>query len=552
MRKQDFLHGSVILIISALIAKVIGAFFKIPLTNIIGGIGMSYFSGAYGLFLPIYAVFVTGLSAASAKLTAENTVIYGIKGAKKVKKYALINFSLIGIAGTLLLIACSWPFSKYVIGDKNVFISMLIISPSVFFSCITAAYRGYFEGLRNMYPTALSQVAEGAAKLIAGLVMCSYVLSNEEFFMNKFAGICDDRYALAAAGAVAGVTLSSFAGMLYMILSDFFLKDPASDKGYLPESKMKSGHEFTRSLIKIIIPIAAGALITNLTSLVDLATIIRYTGRSIKNNYDYYIMRYGFIRDIGADNFASFLYGSFNGLAVTVFNLVPSVTNMFGKSILPSFTEAWTKKNHNELQKNAEAVLSVTGMISIPAALGILVLSKEILLFLFPSAVNEAEAAYQGLAFLAPGIALLSLSFPVFSMLQATGREDLPAKITAVGAAVKLAGNMIFINIKELNAAGAGIATTLCYGVIFFISMYKLAKHTGVSINYLRIFIKPLFAGVLCMASARLANDLMSGYLSQPVTLVCAIATGATVYAVSVYCLKKTQDNGKKVTCFTL
>ena len=72
MKNQSFLKGSVILIASAVIAKAIGALFKIPLTNMLGGVGMSYFSCAYGLFLPVYAVTATGLTTAVAKLTAEN------------------------------------------------------------------------------------------------------------------------------------------------------------------------------------------------------------------------------------------------------------------------------------------------------------------------------------------------------------------------------------------------------------------------------------------------------------------------------------------------
>ena len=164
MKRQDFLHCSAILIISAVLSKLIGAMFKIPLTNLIGGIGMGYFSGAYGLFLPIYAVFVTGLSAAAAKLTAETSIIYGTKGVKAVKKYSLLSFSAIGLAGSAVIVIFAKPFAEHVIENNDVYISLLIISPSVFFSCITAAYRGCCEGQKNMYPTAFSGRSARAAR----------------------------------------------------------------------------------------------------------------------------------------------------------------------------------------------------------------------------------------------------------------------------------------------------------------------------------------------------------------------------------------------------
>ena len=43
-----------LLTLSALTAKVCGALFRIPLTSLLGGRGMGYFSTAYGLFLPLY------------------------------------------------------------------------------------------------------------------------------------------------------------------------------------------------------------------------------------------------------------------------------------------------------------------------------------------------------------------------------------------------------------------------------------------------------------------------------------------------------------------
>ena len=73
LKKQDFIKGSLILMLSAVISKILGAVFKIPLTNILGGVGMSYFSCAYSIFLPVYALSVTGLSASVSRLTAQSS-----------------------------------------------------------------------------------------------------------------------------------------------------------------------------------------------------------------------------------------------------------------------------------------------------------------------------------------------------------------------------------------------------------------------------------------------------------------------------------------------
>ena len=125
MKKQGFLQCSAILIISVIVSKAVGALFRIPLANLIGGVGMGYFGGAYGLFLPIYAVFVTGLSSASARLMAESSVLYGASGEKAVKKYSLRSFGVVGVIGTVVIIVLARPFCMYIIESQQVYISVL-------------------------------------------------------------------------------------------------------------------------------------------------------------------------------------------------------------------------------------------------------------------------------------------------------------------------------------------------------------------------------------------------------------------------------------------
>ena len=117
MKKQNFLKGSIILMLSAIIAKALGAFFKIPLTNILGGVGMSYFSSAYSLFMPLYALTTTGLSSAVARMTAQSSAFGMYKNIKKIRRTAHIIFSLAGLAGSFVIFFLAKPFSKYSAGN---------------------------------------------------------------------------------------------------------------------------------------------------------------------------------------------------------------------------------------------------------------------------------------------------------------------------------------------------------------------------------------------------------------------------------------------------
>ena len=226
MKKQNFLKGSIILMLSAIIAKALGAFFKIPLTNILGGVGMSYFSSAYSLFMPLYALTTTGLSSAVARMTAKNITLGMYKNIRKIRLTAHIIFSSVGLAGSTIIFFLAKPFSAYSAGNPDGWLAAAMISPAVLFGCITAVERGYYEGMSNMYPTALSQAAEGIVKVTAGLWLCGYVSQNSSYFLEFFPDIHDVR-ALSAAAGILGVTLSSLGAVIFfMILSVFKVKTP--------------------------------------------------------------------------------------------------------------------------------------------------------------------------------------------------------------------------------------------------------------------------------------------------------------------------------------
>lgn len=281
-------------------------------------------------------------------------------------------------------------------------------------------------------------------------------------------------------------------------------------------------------MFSVLVPVALGSLVTNLTSLIDLATIIRCINRAVETDSSYFAENFTAFSETGADGFANFAYGSFIGLSVTVFNLVPSVTNMFGKGVLPSVTEAWTAKNKTALKRNAESVIKATAFIAVPSGIGITLLSERILKLLYPSRISEIQLASESLSYLGTGVIMLALSFPVFSMLQAAGKADMPLKIMIAGVVVKLAGNMFLVSVPEINIAGAGISTDLCYLVILILSVYIFCRHTEIKLNLLKLLLPSVYGGLMCGITAVLVADITD------MTLL-SIAAGGAVYLIIVY-----------------
>ncbi len=521
MKKQTFLKGSLILGASAVIAKILGAMFKIPLTSILGGTGMGYFSCAYGLFLPLYAVLVTGLTTAVARPVAACCALGDTAGAERIRSVARRLFLGLGLLGTLAAVVCAVPFARYTAESSEAIPAVLAIAPAVLFSCLTAVERGYYEGCCNMYPTAVSQAVEALCKLACGLWFCHVLLEIPELppFLSGFS-----REGSAAAGAVLGVTLSTAAGWLCMLL---FCRR-RSPKAIHPSRSCQPTGAIIRMLLSVMLPVAAGALITNLTSLIDLATVMRLLGRRLQADAAAFYAGTVLPSDIPAEEAVAFVYGSFMGLSVTVFNLVPSLTNMFAKGVLPCTAQAWAAGDRKAAAGYAGQVLILTGLLAIPAGCGLFALPEGVLTFLYGDRPEEVAAACAGLRWLAPGMICLCLAFPVFSLMQAMGRADLPVKIMAGGAAVKLVGNLVLIPV--LYTSGAALSTSLCYAVILGFSLYYLRKLLSEPLHTAKPLCTMGYAAVMCAGTAWLCYDRVLPHLSQRPALLLAVGCGATVY----------------------
>ena len=517
MKRQDFLKGSLILMASAAAAKLLGALFRIPLTNMLGGVGMSCFSCAYTIFLPVYSFITAGISSSAARMTARSRAL-GLGGnILGIRRMALAVFSAAGLAGSLLILLLAAPFSRWSCGSMEAVPAIMMIAPEVLLGCIIAAERGYYEGMSNMYPTAVSQTVEGAVRTAAGLLLCSYAVRHGGELLPYFPFLSDVK-PLAAAAGILGVTLGSAGALVYFMILRLLPSCAPENR----ERAQVSRRDTASELIRTALPAGIGALVTNLTAVVDMCTMI------------------GSVRvpdilpaGVSAEDYPRFVYGSFAGMALTVFNLVPSVTNMLGKGILPAVTEAWSAGRSHELCRRSSQALFTAAAVSVLCAAGLAVLPGQVLAFLFPERTAERLVCAGALRLLMPGMVFLCLSFPLFSMLQAVGRPAEQVWIMLAGTAVKLCGNLLLV--PALGAEGAAVSTSLCYGAILLLALRRYCSLIGLRLRECSLP-AVLHSGALCAGAAWLASDIAGrsgrGVLTQ--ILVAALAGGG-VYITSLW-----------------
>lgn len=545
-KKQSFLKGTLILSIAAIIVKIIGAIFKIPLMNILGGDGMGYFSTAYDLYMPIYVLSTAGLPVAIARVVAEFSSQHRLKDVRKTLKIANLTFFTTGFIGFCLMFFGAKIFVN-TINNPGAYLAVLAMSPTVFFVCLTSAYRGYYQGLQDMYPTAISQVVESLFKLLLGLGLSLWIYNagmngfeTNGLVFGKTAIDFESARLIALQYAAAGAILSVAIGSLFSALSTwiyFRIKGDHITKAdlALPQESI-SGKAIFKKTLRIAIPIALGSMVGQITGLIDLWSVLNRLGHAVETNYGAIAAMYGNAIPAGKalESIPNYLNGCYKGMAVTLYNLIPTFTVAMGVSALPTVTVAWETKNLASLKQNVEAVLRVTLLFALPAGLGMAALANPILTLLYGGRPNEVAIATPLLVLLGIAVIFASACSPINSMLQAVGRADLPVKIMLVCATLKLIINYILVGIPEINIRGAAIGTLICYILIMSISLWFLFRITKVRPNLKTTFFRPTMSAICCAASAAGAFALIHKFFSSNISTILAIGIAGVVY---VLCL---------------
>lgn len=547
MKKQSFIMGSAILIVSVFITKFLGMFYRIPLANLLGGTGMAYFSCAYSVFMPVFAIAVTGIPTAVARMVAENMALGRYRNVRKIRRVAMLSFCTVGGVLTVILILLSSPLCRYIVAEPLSRLSVIAISPCILIGVVTSVERGYYEGLCNMIPTAVSEIIEAVFKIVLGLglaVLTSRYCENSfEQTSTVFGRLCSDAeqarleaLPYIAAASILGVMLANLLSCIYTVICYKVCGDGITKQMLADDGSTMRMRQLLKKLTRLCVPIAIASVITTLTALVDLITINRCLSVAYTKSPTEFLSRLGSaITDkITPDMLPSFIYGSYAGLAVTVFGIVPSLTAMFGKSILPSVSQSRIKGDLTTLHRSIHGVMLLSSIVSVPSGIAISVFSDEILSLLYGGRTAEIAASRDALTAMGPGIMFLGIAVPLFSVLQAIRKPDAPVKIMLIGCIVKLLGNLIMIPVPKLNIVGAGISTTACYAVICFLAITEIKKETGIKFDASAIIIKPLLSAILCVETAYLFNKLACNMLEERICFAISIIIAVNIYILSL------------------
>ncbi len=448
VRKNKILGGSFTLAMGTFMAKLIGAIYRIPLTNMLGSFGL----GLYQMIFPVYSVLLdfSGAGVPSALSRLISSVVSNEKEQKAVQylSVSIRIFILMGIVGSLIMAIGASPLSKAQ-GNGGATQGYLFLSPSVLLVCVLSCFRGYFQGFLNMKPTALSQITEQLIKLLFGLLFVSLLLPNVK---------------QAVAGATFAITLSELVALIQLYITykkrkketNFSWVNSNDGKSMgkikrisLLSQPIKEFKSIAKKIIKTTIPITLTGIIIPISQVIDSLLIINLLSTYRTD--------------------ATSLYGLLTGVVATVINLPVSLCYGIATTTIPTVSAL---KTEEAKRKTTVKSLLLTAICALIFSVACFLLARLAVGVLFRNlSLEEKQTAVSLLRLCAPNILLLSLLQTSNAALIGKGRLYLPVITMSVAVVIKTILSIILLKIPSINIYGGGIALIACYFIACLLNL---------------------------------------------------------------------------------
>lgn len=436
-KKQSFIYGTLILLAAGIVNRMLGFIPRIILPRVIGAEGVGLYQLGYPFFLVLVTVITGGIPLAVAKMIAEAESQGRRDRSHRILRTALGLSVGLGILFTgIALASASW-VTTVLLTDSRVYYTFIAMTPMLSIVAVSAVYRGYFQGLQNMIPSALSSVLETVTRI---------------FFMLWFAWwLLPKGISFAAAGAMLGVTAGELAGMLVLLVQyrravnrDNPEPDITAGQNELPAPQEPTGaggnvgsdRGILRRLLRISIPVTGGRLVGSFSYLLE--SII--TARSLA------------MAGI-ATSIATAQYGALQGMVIPLLLLPGALTTALAVSLVPSLSEAAARKDNKSIHKRIHQALRLALVTGAPFAVLMYVLAEPLCSLLY----GNADTAPM-LKLMAPFVLFMYVQPPLQATLQAMDRPGTALFNTLTGAVVKILLILLLASRPEYGINGALIA----------------------------------------------------------------------------------------------
>lgn len=398
-KKESFMQGVLTLMVSQALIKVLGLVYTLYLTNRegFGDAGNAIYSSGFQIYALLLTLSSIGVPNAISKLVSERIAVGDGKGAHRIFKIAFVTFAFIGLVGTMLLFFGAHYISQYWLQIPESELTLVALSPSIFFVSIASVLRGYFNARQNMRATAKSQTIEQIFKTVLTILAVEII-----------AFLSTTNTTLMAAGANLATTLATFLGFSYLFAYyKSNRKETAKEMQTTTKYKPEGIKKVIKRILSVSIPISLSSLMSAINKNIDSVTVVRGLKKFLTDEAE-----------------AKIRYGRLSGKVDTLTSLPLAFNIAFATALVPAISAAMAKKDMGTANKRVSFSLLVTMLIGLPCTAGMFIFAEQILNLLFPNAAQGA---------LLLKISSLTIIFTVLAQttngaLQGLGKVTVPAK----------------------------------------------------------------------------------------------------------------------------
>ncbi|MDE7341806.1 MAG: polysaccharide biosynthesis protein [Lachnospiraceae bacterium] len=509
-KKDSFVLQAGILAAAGIIVKIIGLIYRSPLTSIIGLEGNGYYSSAINIYTIILLVSSYSIPSAISKVIAQRLAYKEYRNAQRVFQCALIYVLVVGGVASLVTFFAA----PLLVSDMPNSIPVLrVFAPTIFFSGLLGVLRGYFQAHGSMAHTSISQILEQI--LNAGIsILAAYLLigavKNESETTQAIYGASG-----SALGTGAGVLIALlFMFGMYCLNKDIIRKRVERDHSRHQESYQ----EIFKVIITTVTPFILSTFVYNCSTVVNM---------KIYNNI---------MIDIKGmeESMAAIQYGIFATQAMSIVNIPIALSSAMSSASLPGVSATFATHKEKETRRKVNQATRITMMLAIPSAVGLMVLARPVVQFIYPQ--KEAlDIASNVLRVLAVTVILSGLSTLTNAVLQGIGKVNTPVIHAVIALVVQIGILVALLFYTDLNLYALAIANIAYSLLMCILNHAAVKKYLGYREDIVKTYLLPGLAA--CWMGAAAYGVYQGVYFLTKlnrISLVIALGAAVVVYFVLV------------------
>ena len=501
MGRKSFFGGAVILMAAGFVVRILGFVYRIYLSNLIGAEGM----GLFQLISPVYSLVIltltAGVSIAVSKMVAEELAQKHYVNLKRITKCSLLLITGASIVvSTVMYIYINFIVNN-ILKDERTYYAMLLLIPCIPFVAASSALKGYFYGIQDVTPTAISQIVEQIIRIGLVMGMATY-----------FLGIGLEYACALATVAMAIGEMFNF-GVLLIIYRFRRNKTKVSNSGLMRKRTILS------KLVRLSIPISFSRFISSIMGSIEVILIPR---RLLAGGLNYQQSLQEF--------------GRFTGMAMPLLWFPSLVTSSLATTLVPAISEALSLKNYKTVNYRISKSVQLTSILGFISAAIFMSYPNEIGAILYKNE-NIGGMLYS----LSYTCIFLYLQQTLLGILNGMDKQGIALRNSVIGSSIRIA--FVYYCVPPFGIRGYVWGYAVSGMLVCILNLTTVIKATGLTLDFRNWLIKPgivclfmIFAGKYIYSFCTIFNT--GAKLTIALTLLCNIII-STALMVVIGALKK-------------